>query len=29
LLGKGVGDMARVQLPTGPEELEILAIHYP
>lgn len=29
LLGKGLGDMARVLLPTGPEELEILAIHYP
>jgi transcription elongation factor GreB len=29
LLGKGVGDMARVLLPTGPVELEILAIHYP
>jgi len=29
LLGKGVGDMARVQLPTGAEALEILAIHYP
>jgi transcription elongation factor GreB len=29
LLGKGVGDMARVVLPTGPEELEIVAIHYP
>jgi transcription elongation factor GreB len=29
LLGKGVGDMARVVLPTGAEELEIVAIHYP
>ncbi len=29
LLGKGVGDVARVVLPTGAEELEILAIHYP
>ncbi len=29
LLGKGVGDMARVILPTGPEELEVVAIRYP
>ena len=29
LLGKSVGDLARVTLPTGAEELEILAIHYP